>query len=100
MSERKTNEQKLHELITKKEQLKAQIKSAEARIKQTEKNTFIREYSGTTERRERTHRLIQIGALSEKYFDCENIDPAEFENLLKRFVEVEQIGNIINGNKF
>ena len=35
------------------------------------------------QRKERTHRLIQIGALAEKYFDCKDIEPTEFEKLLK-----------------
>ena len=34
------------------------------------------------QRKERTRRLIQIGALAEKYFDCVGVKPNEFEKLL------------------
>lgn len=61
---RKTDEEKLQELEQKIEQLKAQKQQAEARLK--EKN-----------RKERTRRLIQIGAIFEKYFELENTEDAE-----------------------
>jgi len=38
------------------------------------------------ERKKRTHRLVQIGALAEKYFDCKGIEPLEFEKLLQKMV--------------
>lgn len=38
------------------------------------------------QRKERTRRLIQIGALAEKYFECKDIEPAEFEKLVKGIV--------------
>lgn len=37
------------------------------------------------ERKNRTRRLIQIGALTEKYFDCYNISVDDAEELLKIF---------------
>jgi len=38
------------------------------------------------QRKERTRRLIQIGALAEKYFDCVGIEPGEFEKMVKGMV--------------
>jgi hypothetical protein len=46
-------------------------------------------------RRERTRRLIQIGALSEKYFTCEGIEPKEYEALLKQIVAEEKVKAIL-----
>jgi hypothetical protein len=36
------------------------------------------------QRKERTRRLIQNGALAEKYLGCEGMDSWEFEKLLKK----------------
>lgn len=36
-------------------------------------------------RKERTRRLIQKGALLEKYFQCEHLSPKETEELLRIF---------------
>jgi len=35
------------------------------------------------QRKERTRRLIQIGALAEKYFDYKDVHPVEFEKFLR-----------------
>lgn len=82
MAERKTPEQKLQELEKQMEQLKAKKKAINAQISKAE-------------RAQRTRRLIQIGALSEKYFDCEKIDPADFEKLISEIVGVEQVKAIL-----
>lgn len=93
MAERKTNEERLQELSDKKAQLdkkkellNTQIKSIESRISKQE-------------RAARTRRLIQNGALAEKFFDCEGIEPNEFENLLKRLVEIDQVKAIIKNEE-
>lgn len=39
----------------------------------------------SNERKLRANRLIQKGALLEKYFDCTNLDVEETEELLKTF---------------
>jgi hypothetical protein len=39
------------------------------------------------QRKERTRRLIQNGALAEKYLCCEGMAPGEFERMLKVFAE-------------
>jgi len=66
-------------------QLKAQKQAILAREKQID-------------RKKRNHRLIQFGALSEKYFDCKDIEPQEFELLLKKIVAVSSIKEILNKN--
>ena len=38
------------------------------------------------QRKERTRRLIQNGALAEKYLSCQGMEPAEFEKMLHDFV--------------
>jgi len=40
-------------------------------------------------RQERTRRLIQIGALTEKYFDIKDIQPSDYENFLKVFLAIQ-----------
>ncbi|MDE1548526.1 hypothetical protein [Jeotgalibaca caeni] len=45
------------------------------------------------ERKKRTRRLIQKGALLEKYFEAEHLSVEETEELLKMFSEY------VNGNK-
>ena len=61
---RKTDGERLLELEKKMEQLKARKQQVESRLKEKE-------------RKERTRRLIQVGAIFEKYFDIEDVDQAE-----------------------
>ena len=42
-------------------------------------------------RKERTRRLIQNGALAEKYLDCEGLSPEEFEKELQRIVKLSGV---------
>lgn len=83
MATRKTPEEKLLELEKKQEQIKAQKKAIQSKI-------------GKAERAQRTRRLIENGALAEKYFNCEKIEPADFEKLLQRLVQIEQIKSIVS----
>lgn len=85
MAERKTNEQKLAELEKKLEQLKAQKKAIQAK-------------QNKIERAQRTRRLIQNGALAEKYLNCENIAPEDFEKLLAEVVKIPQVKALISGD--
>lgn len=82
MADRKTDEQKLQDLQKKLEQLQAQKKAIESRAKEKE-------------RKARTRRLIELGALSEKYLNCTNIAPTDFEKLLNELVHMEQVKSII-----
>ncbi len=61
---RKTDEERLRELEEKMEQIKARKQQVASRIQQKE-------------RKERTRRLIQVGAIFEKYFDIVGEDQAE-----------------------
>ena len=65
MAERKTPEQQIEALEKKMEQLKAQKKAIQAK-------------QNKIERAQRTRRLIENGALAEKYLNCDKIEPANF----------------------
>lgn len=82
MAERKTAEQKKAELEKRIEQLQAQKKAVQAQINK-EKRAL------------RTRRLIQNGALAEKYLACEDIAPEEFEKVLAEIVKIEQVKKLI-----
>ncbi|WP_193014064.1 DUF3847 domain-containing protein [Staphylococcus equorum] len=66
------------------------IKKTEAKIERTE---LQRNRLKNIDRKERAHRLIQKGALLEKYFEVEELTPEETEELLKIF------SSYINANK-
>ena len=83
MATRKTPEEKLLELEKKQEQIKAQKKAIQSKISKAE-------------RAQRTRRLIENGALAEKYFNCEKIEPADFEKLLQQLVQIEQEKSIVS----
>lgn len=80
---RKTPEEKLQELEKKIEQMK-------------EKKKTIIEKEKKAERAARTRRLIQIGALSEKYFNCADIEPEAYEKLIVQIVELPQVKAILS----
>jgi hypothetical protein len=42
-------------------------------------------------RKERTRRLIQNGALAEKYLNCEEMTPRDFENKLREVVNILKV---------
>ena len=73
-------------LEEKKRQIENQIKAIKAREKEKERKT-------------RTRRLIQNGALAEKYFNCDKIEPAEFEQLLLKIVNIPEVKTIIQQPK-
>jgi len=47
------------------------------------------------QRKARTRRLIQNGALAEKYLNCADMAPAEFEKLLKIISKIGEVMGII-----
>jgi len=53
---------------------------------QNQEKTFIARIK-EKEHKLRTRRLIQNGALAEKYLNCENIAPLEFEKVLKNIAD-------------
>jgi len=84
MTERES--QRLAKLTEKMEQMKAQKQDILAKEKKRQ-------------RKERTHRLIQIGALSEKYFDVRDIQPSDYEIFLKTFMAIKNIPECITNTK-
>ena len=78
-------QQRLQKIREKMSQMKAQEQAIINRDKQRE-------------RKKRTRRLIQNGALAEKYLNCEGMSAGEFEEVLKKVVEVAEMENIL-GNK-
>lgn len=80
---RKTDEERLKELEDKMDRIKARKQQVENRIKQKE-------------RKERTRRLIQVGAIFEKYFEIEDEEQAEqVSYALKNYVEKNK-SNFLN----
>lgn len=64
------------------------------RIQKLEREKKIFEHSLSKEnRKKRTRRLIQIGALSEKYFDLSSNDLHEIEEIFSQF------SSYVKGNK-
>ena len=74
---------RLEKISQKLEQIKAQKNDIIARDK-------------ARQRKERTRRLIQLGALAEKYFDCKDIEPSEIERLLKRLFSQNSMRDYID----
>lgn len=86
MATRKSNEERLEELELKMKQLQAQKQSLVKREQEKE-------------RKDRTRRLIENGALAEKYLNCEKISSKEFEELLKKLVSFEPVKVLISKEK-
>ena len=83
MAHRKTGEERLQEIDTKLKELESQKQSLLKREKEKH-------------RKERTRHLIEIGALSEKYFNCEKIMPEEFGKLLQKIVTIDNVKTLIS----
>ena len=47
------------------------------------------------ERKERTKRLIENGALSEKYLNCRGMTPCEFEQVLKQVAALDYVKRLL-----
>ena len=73
---------------------KRPISEREKRISQLEeRKEYIENLKKERERKKRAHRLIQTGALAEKYLELKNLSLEEREELFKVFA------NYINTNK-
>lgn len=77
----------LENLISKKEEIQKKIERENSILK---KSKYL---ESTKKRKERTRKLIQKGALLDKYFDTENLSIDETEDFLKVF------SNYIKENK-
>ena len=82
MGTKKSINEKIQENELKITQLKNQQKSLLQKQKQNE-------------RKNRTHRLIQNGALAEQYLNCEDMESQEFELLLRKIVCIHSVKDII-----
>ncbi|MGL5685678.1 MAG: hypothetical protein ACRCXQ_07795 [Vagococcus fluvialis] len=71
----------LDKLVKQKNELEKKIQKNELLIKQS------KYYKSNKERKIRTRKLIQKGALLDKYFDIEYLSVDETESLLKVFAE-------------
>ena len=71
----------LDKLIQQKNELEKKIQKNELLMKQKQ---F---YESNKERKIRTRKLIQKGALLDKYFDIDNLSVDDTESLLKTFAE-------------
>lgn len=94
---RRTDEERLKEIEKKMEQMKARKQQVETRLKEKE-------------RKQRTKRLIEVGAIFEKYFEIEGKEEAEKialayqSNILKKKNEIlkkdiEEIKQLIGNQK-
>jgi hypothetical protein len=79
-------EERLRKIDNQMKQLKVQKQALVNREKQQE-------------RKDRTRRLIQNGALAEKFLQSDGISPAEFEKLLERIVDDHRFIDILVGAK-
>ena len=74
--------------MTENEQKRLQnIREKMAQMKAQEKTILALEK--TRQRKEKTRRLIKNGMLAEKYLECENMNPQDFEKLLKQLTGKE-----------
>jgi len=80
------NEDKIKKIDEKMSQLKAQKQAIIYREKEKE-------------RKARTRRLIQLGALSEIYLKCTGIEPESFESYLKKIVQLQGFQDFTVANK-
>ena len=65
----------------------SQLKTREQAILAKDKNR---------RRKERTRRLIQNGALAEKYLHCEDMESQTFEGVLKKLVSIDGVEKFYN----
>lgn len=79
------NNEKLKKIDEKMAQLKAQKQAIINREK-------------VKERKNRTRRLIQNGALAEKYLCCEKLTPEQFEIFLQKLVQNSVVKEFIEQN--
>ena len=80
--------------------LDEKIKSLDKRIEQLERQKqSIANREKERERKHRARRLIQNGALAERYLRCEGITPEAFENRLKKLVELSGVTDFLKSDK-
>jgi hypothetical protein len=72
------------------------LKKIEEQMKQLKANKqAIMNREKQKERKTRTRRLIQNGALAEKFLQCNDIEPHEFEKLLEKIASHPNFNDIL-----
>lgn len=82
MAPRKTEQEKMADLDKKIAQLQNQKKALKAK-------------ASADARKKRTRRLIQIGALSEKFFNRPDIEPEDFEKFLEQIMAIDAVKALV-----
>lgn len=83
MAERKSEQERIKQIDQQLAELKAKRRALTVMAKKKERTA-------------RTRRLIQIGALSEKYLDCYNISVENYEILISRIVNLPAVKELLN----
>lgn len=83
MAERKSEQERIKQIDQQLAELKAKRRALAVMAKKKERTA-------------RTRRLIQIGALSEKYLDCYNISVENYEILISRIVNLPAVKELLN----
>lgn len=85
-----------HTMATNKEEQLKKIEEKMAQLKAQKQAIINREKA--KERQNRTRRLIQNGALAEKYLGCEKLPPEQFEIFLQKLVQNNDVKELIKQN--
>lgn len=86
MVKRKTTQERLKEI-------------EEQKLKLLERERELKKKLTNEKRNARTRRLIQLGALTEKFFNIEEITPDEYEKFLRVVCSFENVKTAINNHK-
>jgi len=65
------------------------------RLRMQKRDVISQKKKCRCQRKARSRQLIQIGKLSENYFQLKHIQPADYENFLQKLLSVENIGEWI-----
>lgn len=83
--ETENNTQTTAEVETEKPSRLDKIRQRIAKLERQER--MLAKKDRDKERKERARRLIQIGAISEKYFECSGITPEKYDELCKAILD-------------
>lgn len=86
MAKRKTTQERLKEI-------------EEQKLKLMERERELKKKLTKEERNARTNRLVQLGALTEKFFDSKGITPDEYEKFLRVVCNFENVKTAIENRK-
>jgi chromosome segregation ATPase len=77
-------------------EIESQIASLREKSKKyTHRLSSIENRKSASERKARTHRLIQIGALTDKYLNTGELTPERFEVLLAAIVKIKAVKKLL-----